>query len=550
MKRIKEHTRFGLINGDTQLFAWQKEVLEKLVSQQDIELNLVVLVGNQTTREYSYHQDHTLKKSAAFQQKKSDDLFKGVEKISGNFIELQDGIVQLEDEQIARIESTELDFILNFCFVSLTGKVLESTKFGVWQFQFGNPEKYKDGIPCFWEIYHQDVVTSGYLVRLTDEESEIHVLHQGHLKTSISYKKNSNKFFKQCTTWPLKVCEDIRNNATGKIGTVINIENNEIKGVPSTLQTLVFPFIQAKLVFKKAWLQLFFTDYWNIGIVHAPIQEFLNPEKKHTVQWFPDLPKTRFMADPFGLYFKDQLHIVYEDLKFDEGIGKTASFLFDEDEYKENEIVIAEEFHMSYPFLFEKDGEVYCVPETYQANEVRLYKALDFPTKWAFDKVLIENYAGIDSTLYEHDRVWFMFSTDKTAGPHFNLNIHFAENFLGPWEPHPKNPVKTDIRSARPAGTLFEEKGELFRPSMDYSEKIEGRITINKIITLNKQDFKEEAYHIIQPFENTVYSDKVHTLSKFGPYTLVDGAKELFILSNFNAFKYKMKRVLNKLNSK
>jgi transcriptional regulator GlxA family with amidase domain len=36
------------------------------------------------------------------------------------------------------------------------------------------------------------------------------------------------------------------------------------------------------------------------------------------------------------------------------------------------------------------------------------------------------------------------------------LSLFYAESPLGPWTPHPRNPVKSDVRGSRPAGGLFE----------------------------------------------------------------------------------------------
>src|SRR5690606_38007391 len=135
----------------------------------------------------------------------------------------------------------------------------------------------------------------------------------------------------------------------------------------------------------------------------------------------------------------------------------------------------------------------------------------------------------------------------KNDGVHYNLKLHFADNVFGNWQPHPKNPVKTDIRCARPAGNIFVHNGEIFRPSMDYSEKVEGRIVINKILKLSKTDFKEEKFCIVNPYTDTFFSDKIHTLSQVGQFTIIDGAKELFVPGNIHALKYKLVSLLGKL---
>lgn len=561
------HIRFGVICSNTLLYAWQKIVIEKLIAEADIELKLVVFESdkssekNQDSSGYNsfflsgvlwklYYQQYVEKKSDALQKLETNMLYEGVPKICCDFVSDNEGFSKLEDDDIEKIEKSQLDFIIDFSSLRLTGNVLSSARYGIWSYQYSDPEKYTGSPSCFWEIYYEDVLTKVSLTRLTIKPDTIIILKEGCLKTEVFYTKNIDKIHLESATWPLNICQDIRNDLANNLSIPSKIKPSKKFISPSSLQLLIFFFIQIKLFVKKVCKQLFYTDYWNIGIVFSPIHEFLNSEKTHTVQWFSKLPKSRFMADPFGVYIKDQLHILYEDFRFDEGIGKTASFLFKEDTFVENRIVIDEEFHMSYPFLFEHKDEMYCIPETYQANQVGLYKAVDFPIKWKFEKILIKNYAGIDSTLYNKDDTWFLFSTDKNSGPHYNLNIHYTDDVFGPWKAHPKNPVKTDIRSARPAGTLFEHKGELFRPSMDYSEKIEGRITINKVVTLTILNFKEEVHTIIDPFENTPFCDKVHTLSKIGPYTLVDGAKELFIFSNYYALKYKIKRVLQKLRKK
>ena len=38
---------------------------------------------------------------------------------------------------------------------------------------------------------------------------------------------------------------------------------------------------------------------------------------------------------------------------------------------------------------------------------------------------------------------------------HDELHLYSAPGILGPWKPHPRNPVKSDVRSARPAGRVY-----------------------------------------------------------------------------------------------
>jgi hypothetical protein len=41
-----------------------------------------------------------------------------------------------------------------------------------------------------------------------------------------------------------------------------------------------------------------------------------------------------------------------------------------------------ESFHLFFPFVFAESDEIDMVPESHQANSVRLYKAVDLPIEW------------------------------------------------------------------------------------------------------------------------------------------------------------------------
>ena len=156
---------------------------------------------------------------------------------------------------------------------------------------------------------------------------------------------------------------------------------------------------------------------------------------------------------------------------------------------------------------------------------------------------------GVDSTLIQHNGTWWMFTTDRDVNTSYNLNLFYSDSLFDDWKPHPQNPIKTDVRSARSAGTPFVRNGELFRPSMDYSKKIEGSITINKVVNITKQQYHEITQNEVGPAKNTFFSDKIHTLAEANGLTVIDGCKEAFIFTNVNFIKYKMKIIFEKLKS-
>jgi len=549
--------RFGILCTGFSLQAWQAETIKKLLAKSNLKLELLIFDVSQNATPPNtnssqlfwkiYQRFYIKRKSKAFKIVNLSSTLKNATTISCKTEVDENGNQHFNPSDIKKVKDHQLDFILNFNYQKPNGDILDAAKFGVWTFDFGQSSLCNYSPPCFWEIYHQNLVTGAFLKKLSNDAGSEIILKQGFLKTEVAYAKNIDNIHFEASRWPLLLCADIENDHDEIFRNVTPISGENAQLKPSNAQMIKFFLTQFKLYLKKGYKTLFITDYWNIGVAMAPIQAFLDTDNLPEVKWFPKLPKNKFIADPFGIFYNDELHIIYEDFLFHERIGKTAALQFENNQFKDNGIVIDEPFHMSYPFVFEQEGAVYCIPETYQANQVRLYKALEFPKKWKLEKVLIDNYAGIDNTLFFHDGLWWMFSTDKNDGVHYNLKLHFADNVFGNWQPHPKNPVKTDIRCARPAGNIFVHNGEIFRPSMDYSEKVEGRIVINKILKLSKTDFKEEKFCIVNPYTDTFFSDKIHTLSQVGQFTIIDGAKELFVPGNIHALKYKLVSLLGKL---
>jgi hypothetical protein len=190
------------------------------------------------------------------------------------------------------------------------------------------------------------------------------------------------------------------------------------------------------------------------------------------------------------------------------------------------------------------------VPESCAAGEVALYRALRFPDEWQKVATLLAGFRGVDSTLVRWNERWWCFTSEKGDAHGSKLQLFHADELHGPWLPHPRNPVKIDVRAARGAGTPFVHEGALYRPSQDYSLKLEGRITLNRVVTLDRERFEEQPVATVGPFASTPFPDKFHTLSALGEWTLVDGCREVCILGDPQLFLFKLKRALRQLGAR
>ena len=278
-------------------------------------------------------------------------------------------------------------------------------------------------------------------------------------------------------------------------------------------------------------------DKWNIGIAHEQISCFLRPNARPNVRWLSYPCDDKYLADPFAAIRNGRIYVLCEEFDYRTDKGRIVTLELTQGlSSLAPEVVMELPVHMSYPYLFEYQGEIYCTPETYQAHEVGLYKADDFPYRWRKIAVMVSNFAGADNTVFKYNDRWWLTSVDEEARPHYKLFVWHASDPTGPWMPHAANPVKVDISSSRPAGTPFFYKGSLYRPAQDCSRTYGGRIVLNnnRIVTLTHSKFKEERASIIEPCSTGHCSDGLHTISAAGNNTIIDGKRRVF---NKHAFK-------------
>lgn len=231
---------------------------------------------------------------------------------------------------------------------------------------------------------------------------------------------------------------------------------------------------------------------WAIAIYKSETPFNLKPWTKApgTVITFEDVNdvKADFVADPFMILIDSLWYMFFEVLNNKSGLGEigyATSSNFIDWHYKE--IILREKFHLSYPMVFKDNQELYMVPETRQAGEIRLYKASLFPEKWKLEKVLVEgNYA--DATLFKENDEWWMFALNGTK----DLYLFYSDSLLGNWLPHPANPIiENNIKTSRPAGRIIIENGKRYRLAQDGVPLYGNKVRMFEITELNRENYTE-----------------------------------------------------------
>ena len=155
-------------------------------------------------------------------------------------------------------------------------------------------------------------------------------------------------------------------------------------------------------------------------------------------------------------------------------------------------IVLAEPFHLSYPYVFESGSRIYMIPESNQAEAVRLYEATTFPRGWTLAGTLLRGGYFADTSVFNHDGTWWMFTETNAELKHDTLRLFCARDLTGPWQEHPQSPIIVgDPHVARPAGRVLAIDGRLIRYAQDDYPQYGRQVRAFEITELTPARYRE-----------------------------------------------------------
>ena len=296
------------------------------------------------------------------------------------------------------------------------------------------------------------------------------------------------------------------------------------------------------------------SDFWQVGIVPAPITAFLAPANlpplADKIAWLPDPGPWRYLADPFGVHRPDATHVFVEAFDYQTKHGVIEHHELGPGlEWRGKSTVLQGPHHLSYPFLVESDGEVFLLPECHRSGELVLYRAKKFPGDWVREAVLLSGIPVAEASLIRHGDHWWMFFTvvGGKLRDQRELHVAFADQLTGPWTLHTMNPVLDDLRGARPGGTPFlSPEGDVILPVQDCSDTYGGALRLLRFTRLTPDSITltKLSAHITGGLFSPTYYEGCHTLSQCGDVTLIDTKR---IARSWSRHRINLQRRLSRL---
>jgi hypothetical protein len=538
--------RLGLLIGSYTQPAWAFAAVERCLREAAVRLVLVVLAPMQApkgspgvrllaaggdglarafdrldARLFSGEPDAFAKRSIA-------PLVRGTAAVQSRLLRAG-GRCVVSPEDVLRVRSANLDVLLYLGEERLFGgEILAAAGRGLWHLEHGSPPPYEGAAGGFWEVLAGEPIVRCTVKAASEESCEREVYTSFFATHLTSVARTRSGMYWTSAAFPCRALRSVNDVPEGELGGVGRGANESgglgwspatysaNHGVLRCLPSYSWRVARAatrKVLARRQWFVLVTTD-----------QEELVPSLTGARRLEP--PGDRFWADPHVVRRGGRSYVFVEELPFATGRGRIAVLVLDESGTVEGPLPVLERpYHLSYPFIFEVGGDLFMIPESEQNRTIELYRCVQFPTRWEFVKNLMENVSAVDSTLLQREDEWWLFTClRETAGANLytELCLFSSEDpVTGRWLPHPRNPVVSDERGARPAGPIFTHGGKLYRPAQYFVDGQGRAVTLKEITSLDRQSYVEtEAGRLEPDWERGLVG--THTLTRAAGLIAVD----------------------------
>ncbi len=168
-------------------------------------------------------------------------------------------------------------------------------------------------------------------------------------------------------------------------------------------------------------------------------------------------------ADPVLVDNGDRTFLFYEAVKGKKGQIEVRE-IFKDCSLSEPSVLLEDNCHYSYPFVFRAGDDWFMIPESSAAKEVRLYRAQCFPFQWELQTVLLHERA-VDTTVFCHQGQFWLLTFLLDQGTECVFPRAYS---VKDW----KDPVLQEVQwkgydplRVRGAGPFFETDQEALRPA-------------------------------------------------------------------------------------
>lgn len=225
------------------------------------------------------------------------------------------------------------------------------------------------------------------------------------------------------------------------------------------------------------------SSYWNIGFVEEDIREVLNSDHLH-IRWLHHPYKDRWFADPFFLQVDDH-HIILlaEEFRYQDKKGRLSKLVVNRANYQLEEVktILEEPTHLSFPFIYRKDGQVYIIPESSKSGQTAVYTYQEETDEVKKISTLC-HLPLTDAVLVDMpDGRQYVLSTKVPTQNKDHLQIYAVDTKDWQMTGYPLQDVSFESNIARNAGDVFWVDGKMYRSGQDCNKGYGHGVVIQQV---------------------------------------------------------------------
>jgi len=429
-----------------------------------------------------------------------------------------------KDSQI--IKNYNLDVILRHEYNIIRGDILYAAKYGIWSFHHGDNAVNRGGPPGFWEIILNEPNIGITLQQLTPELDGGLIIDKGFSNRTFSHFLNEKKVYEDSVSILFKNLNKLKNKEyrTRISKTYYNILYKTPDFFNFIRYILRFYSYGFNHIVKKIKSKIFKTRYncWSLFIGKGKFIESTLFKLKPIIP-----PKNEFWADPFLIKYLDNIYVFFENYSYSSKKGKISCGRVVDNKIVEISDALNLDYHLSYPFLYQENNNIYMIPEANENKRLEIYKCVNFPNDWEIYSTAFEGEIISDAHFYndEHNQKWlFLNKRTQNTSVDLELYIYRVDSIkLNKIEGHKQNPVIINSKTARNGGAIFKHDNNLIRPSQYNADGVYGKgLNLNKISTLTLEKYEEICIHRVMPnFHKDLIG--VHHLHQLDNLFIIDG---------------------------
>ncbi len=210
-------------------------------------------------------------------------------------------------------------------------------------------------------------------------------------------------------------------------------------------------------------------NFWSVFFYH-----------RRDKKWYGIPQSGRYWyADPILKKWNGKKYLFMEAFDVLWSVGRIAVSEWNGSRFSTPKVIMKKPYHLSYPFVFEYESNLYMIPETGQNKTLELYQAENHTVlKWKKIKVLRDDIRYADATVILNQGAYYIIAYEEGKS---EWKTHVFLLDMRKLEAERLETIVHHENKYRPAGRVFEKEGELYRPVQIGTERYGEGIIIERI---------------------------------------------------------------------